>query len=231
MAVALLPEAAMTRRRLLLALGLALVIGVPLMVPAVHWRLWGWLHGEAFYQGRPTSYWRAQAADWLIANDWGCIPSLSRHTLPEVLGYERTDWLEKRLHIPPRTGADAAGLWAGDPAAVPVLIELLTCEDSGIAAQAADGLARVGPYAEAAVPALVEVLSTDRTEETGLREGAARALGRVGPKASPAAPVLSEVSQNRREHVDVRRAAAEALRLIDPDAADPLPPILVQPPE
>src|SRR5215510_14081773 len=27
--------------------------------------VWGWLRGEAFYQGRPTSYWRLKCDEWL----------------------------------------------------------------------------------------------------------------------------------------------------------------------
>src|SRR6266542_6214518 len=26
--------------------------------------VWGWLRGEAFYQGRPTSYWRQEFPNW-----------------------------------------------------------------------------------------------------------------------------------------------------------------------
>lgn len=33
-----------------------------LAVPAVHWRLWGWIRGEAFFDGRPTSYWEREVA-------------------------------------------------------------------------------------------------------------------------------------------------------------------------
>lgn len=27
--------------------------------------VWGWLRGEAFYQGRPTSYWRGKCDEWI----------------------------------------------------------------------------------------------------------------------------------------------------------------------
>lgn len=50
----------MTRRRLLLAFVLLLLAGGTLSLPAVHWRLIGWWRGEAFYQGRPTSWWARQ---------------------------------------------------------------------------------------------------------------------------------------------------------------------------
>ena len=46
------------RWRLLLALTLLLLAGGLALVPGVRWPVYGWLRGEAFYQGRPTSYWR-----------------------------------------------------------------------------------------------------------------------------------------------------------------------------
>ena len=50
----------MKRRRLLLALALLLFVVGLLLVPSVRWPLYGWLRGEAFYQGMPTSYWHAE---------------------------------------------------------------------------------------------------------------------------------------------------------------------------
>jgi hypothetical protein len=51
----------MTRRwRLWLTLGLLLLLGSLALVPSVRWRVVGWVRGEAFYQGRPTTYWRRQ---------------------------------------------------------------------------------------------------------------------------------------------------------------------------
>jgi hypothetical protein len=31
--------------------------------------VWGWLRGEAFYQGRPTSYWRGELDRWECVRD------------------------------------------------------------------------------------------------------------------------------------------------------------------
>src|SRR5260370_42470764 len=58
----------MKRRRLVrLALLSALVVLlVALLFPVNRWRLSGLLHGERFYHGKPTSYWRAALNDgWL----------------------------------------------------------------------------------------------------------------------------------------------------------------------
>jgi hypothetical protein len=44
-------------------LGLVLLATIGLLaLPAVHWPLLGWLRGEAFYRGRPTSYWQREVA-------------------------------------------------------------------------------------------------------------------------------------------------------------------------
>ena len=44
-------------RRLLWALALLVLLGGVLLLPGVHWCVVGWWKGEAFYQGRSTSYW------------------------------------------------------------------------------------------------------------------------------------------------------------------------------
>jgi hypothetical protein len=210
----------MSRRWLLRAvLLLSVVLVGALAVPVVHWRLWGWLRGESFYRGRPTSYWSREAADWCMDHDWGCIPGLRRHTLPDVLGYDRTDRLERCLHIPPRQGEAAEVLWAGDEAAVPVLIELLKDEDSDVRGEAARALGRAGPRARGAIPALVELVSDGQVNEVSVHELAAEALGRMGRDARAAVPALLALSRDEREHVSVRHNAAEALKQIDPQAA------------
>jgi hypothetical protein len=46
------------KRRWKLWLALVLAIGGLFSLPAVYWRVIGRVKGEAFYKGRPTSYWR-----------------------------------------------------------------------------------------------------------------------------------------------------------------------------
>src|SRR5438105_3973061 len=48
--------------RLLIGMTSLLLIGGLLLLPAVRWRVIGWVKGEAFYQGRPTSYWSKEVA-------------------------------------------------------------------------------------------------------------------------------------------------------------------------
>jgi hypothetical protein len=204
-------------KRLLLrtAVLLAAVALASLLIPDVRWPLRGWVRGESFFRGRPTSYWSREVKDWMASQDWGCIPPPRLHTLPEVLGYDRTDWLERRLGIPPRVGADAPCLWEGDRKAVPVLVELLKDKDTSVAAKAASGLGRIGPEARGTVPALIKVLVATGADEIYFREEVVQALGRFGRDARAAAPALRKVSQDEREHVDVRCLAAEALKAID----------------
>jgi len=90
---------------------------------------------------------------------------------------------------------------------------------------AAQALSRMGPAAASAVPALVAALDTHPSREPGLegppryykdaRSVAAEALGAIGPAAKAAVPKLREVAAKDQE-VEVRTAAAEALKKIEP---------------
>src|SRR2546425_683178 len=53
------------KRRWAISLGILLILslGASSFHPAVHWRLIGFVKGEAFFQGRPTSYWRCELQD------------------------------------------------------------------------------------------------------------------------------------------------------------------------
>src|ERR1043166_149159 len=52
------------KRRWKLWLSLLILAGSLFALPAVHWRVIGWVRGEAFYQGRPTSYWSMECSQW-----------------------------------------------------------------------------------------------------------------------------------------------------------------------
>jgi hypothetical protein len=59
--------------------------------------VWGWLRGEAFYQGRPTSYWRDEISRWNV--------NLNYHTGGYRYGREFTScerFLSKRMQLPPK---------------------------------------------------------------------------------------------------------------------------------
>lgn len=87
---------------------------------------------------------------------------------------------------------------------------------------AAGNLALFGPDAVAAVPALIDMLEVQST--TGAapwlndpRRRAVFALGAIGPAAKAAVPALLEAMNGQDQ--GLARAAAKALRRIDPDAA------------
>jgi hypothetical protein len=89
---------------------------------------------------------------------WHCQPKFRlREPSPLVVWLSvvtgRTKW--RRLTFPDLT------LLNGDPAAVPVLLELLADPDPAIRADAAEGLGRVGPAAVSAVPALLAAVQDE----------------------------------------------------------------------
>src|SRR5262249_11691847 len=80
-------------------------------------------------------------------------------------------------------------LLEGDPAAVPVLIELLHQGDGGVRGTATQGLRAVGPAARDATLALARGLSD--TEE--VQEKSFQALAAIGPDAQAAVPALKAI--------------------------------------
>jgi hypothetical protein len=113
----------MTRyRRLLLGLALLLLMAGLLMLPSVHWRLRGWVKGEAFYRGRPTAYWSQEASN-LICRGTGVFGS---SVFPIVL----YDWARTPSQIHQYLGTSKNRLTdfellQPDQAALPVLMEML----------------------------------------------------------------------------------------------------------
>jgi HEAT repeat protein len=197
----------MTRRRCLW-LCLVMLLVALLLLPAVHWRLIGWVKGEAFYQGRPTSYWRIELEQW--------------DPYAHGSSYEPS-WLEKNLPKPISSflGKPVWPLQNVDPEATGVLIELMADEDQKIRGSAFYGLRRIGPRAQAATPALARMLhdpvrrwhaatvmadigvvnddliqmfvtGLNQKEDPGIRYGVALNLAKLGEKATPALPQIIE---------------------------------------
>jgi HEAT repeats len=174
-------------RRVLLRAGLLLgaVLAGSLLSPDVRWAVWGWLRGEAFYRGRPASYWREEARGWdrwVVAAgyegapDGGCFwcsTSWSRPPSPwqEWLGIDVARLVPSRPANPP--------LLAGSPAAVPVLTELLRDRDPKVRHMAAQGLGAVGQDARRVVPALLDVLRDEPDKQ--VRYDLAVALSHIDP--------------------------------------------------
>jgi hypothetical protein len=122
-----------------------LLVAASLLHPAVHWRLIGWAKGEAFYQGRPTSYWREQwhqlgfsiyptvdmrnGGVYRSSSVWPLPPTTWKQQLYHFLGLRTDGALEALVLV--RTS---------DPAVVLVLAEFLESGDPHLAAVAMTGL-------------------------------------------------------------------------------------------
>jgi HEAT repeat protein len=90
---------------------------------------------------------------------------------------------------------------------------------------AIEALGRLGPRAQAAVPSLVEVLSS-KQEEAEIRQEAAAAIGSIGPFARSAVAPLIELLKNEQENPEARASAIEALGQIGPAAREALPALI-----
>ncbi|AMV39446.1 HEAT repeat domain-containing protein [Planctomyces sp. SH-PL62] len=83
-------------------------------------------------------------------------------------------------------------------------------------------LARLGPQAQAATPALIKELESHRSPEELLwDESSVMALGRIGPQAKAAVPILKARMQD--QDGPLRDWCAIALSRIDPDAENAFP--------
>jgi hypothetical protein len=107
--------------------------------------VWGWLRGEAFYQGRPTSWWRAELNRW-EQQFWGGGPNI----LPAIrwvrhrTGFEA--WLDGKLGVANPLDGAAPDWLRGDPAAEAVLRELANDPLEPVRNNARAGLAARGIY-------------------------------------------------------------------------------------
>jgi RNA polymerase sigma factor (sigma-70 family) len=101
-------------------------------------------------------------------------------------------------------------------AALPALTARLK-EQEPVRSLAAVALGDIGPEAECAVPALVDVL---RAQDTRAREAAADALGKIGPRAKAALPDLVQALKKTRDN---RQVIGQAIARIDPSTQKALP--------
>ncbi len=106
-----------------------------------------------------------------------------------------------------------AGLGAAAKPAIPAMTEALKDTDVDVRFAAAEALVKLGVPGRV-VPALIALLEDKRWYN---RRWAAEILGDVGPPAKAATPALTKVLKDESE--DVRKAAAEALKKIQPDGS------------
>jgi hypothetical protein len=138
------------RRRLVLVSAAAVVLSGMLALPGVHWRLYGWAKGEAFFRGRPTSYYRPFChKDYFLPTGMVTIDPYEGGWVQRLLGR----WLTHRLFDKYNPLDDC------DSASVPVLVELLRDPDWEVRFWAVCYLEGVRPPARDALPALRQLLS------------------------------------------------------------------------
>src|SRR5262245_38218644 len=93
--------------------------------------VWGWLRGEAFYHGRPMSYWAREIGRWYVNAKGGWSRREERYTVWN-LSYKRGlfERLIDRFREPPNRVFPI--VLNGDPQAETVLRELAVSCDSGV---------------------------------------------------------------------------------------------------
>ncbi|MBI3409866.1 MAG: hypothetical protein HY040_16125 [Planctomycetes bacterium] len=110
--------------------------------------VWGWLRGEAFYQGRPTSWWKKELSCWKwrleprlqIAPDGKCAFYVEVSVLKRDPGLLES-WFPAFFRFEGQDGLPA--VLSGDVGARGVLIELTKDSDLEIGTIAKHGLQKI----------------------------------------------------------------------------------------
>lgn len=177
----------MQRRPLLLILLLLFLLGSLLLVPSVRWPVYGWLRGEAFYQGMPVSWWEEEiearyepftdsvssAPAWLIVETTSPL-------LHEIKQQISPDTMSVPL---PMTIIPVGPLMEGDPDAIPVLLELLRSGSAKVRRLAIAGL-KCHAHCQREIVTLLREASKD--PDKMVRQDAENALWHFNRKATKA---------------------------------------------
>ena len=108
------------------------------------------------------------------------------------------------------SSADSLGRLGGlAREAVPVLVEVISGDESEVRSAAVNALRNLGEHAREAVPELVKLL---HHRESYVRDSALRAIGELGEYADGAIPELVRLMSHGKWHV--RESAAEALEYL-----------------
>ena len=204
-----------TRRRIAFLLFVVfLALGVFLLFPSGRLILCGLLKGESFYHGKPTQYWRSVAKKQTTKfhNIFGSCLIFKGPTPIAKISF--CDRISKKWR---QTWTESTyPLLDGDPAAIPVLRELIQDPDPDVRQAAANGLERIGPKAESMVPLLCKMLKEDADES--VRGVVVRALGVIGrPSVIPLVALLKE------DNLSDPYSAWEAIGQIGPEASEAIP--------
>ena len=113
---------------------LVLLVGGLLLMPSIRWPVYGWLRGELFFQGMPTSYWRCRSREYSMHYYYsGGVPGRDYRRDPS--------WFEQLLNSCRAAESSTPDLFLdGDPSAVPMLVVLLQTGEPQTQLVAANGL-------------------------------------------------------------------------------------------
>ncbi len=179
---------------------LFLALAAVLLLPPARIRIFGYLRGEQFFDGMPTSYWRE------VIREQSHRRGPRTPTLwDKVLGY---------LGLEPPPPDRMAG--ATRDAAIPVLLELLKDGDPGVRLFAADVL-RLNGNGHAALPVVLEML---KQGDPVNRAAAARLLGQLDIPVREAIPLLIH---HFEQDTESRWAYLSVLERLGADARPALP--------
>jgi hypothetical protein len=185
------------------------LLALALLLPGLPWRL----GLEHTYQGLPTSYWAGAVKRWTQRKPAPLSPI--------------TPWVDRLLtYLGP--GSRPAVL-NGNPAAVPVLIDLLDQKDLAVRRAAVVACGETGPPAAPASMRLVAILGNTPEERSRPAEDrneefpalAYTALGQIGAGAGPALE-----NGLRAGEALVRRRTASLLGRIRPASAASVPALI-----
>ena len=183
-----------------LSFGIAILLAIvaaTMVIPPVRIAVTGGLRGATFYHGFPVSYWLGR-----LKSEW--------------------QWKKSRADEEP---LNLKWIVAHEirKEAVPGLIEWLTDPDSNVRGGASNTLREIGPEANEATPALIDIVKNDK--EPGVRFCAALALVEIGPGAKYAVPILAESLKEEITGLNIFKSdfACDALAKLGPDAKEAIP--------
>jgi len=104
--------------------------------------VWGWLRGEAFYEGRPTSYWSREIQGWRCVGGEGRGPT-TNYCTTEYYARWPGPWEAKFARFFKNKKATWPTVFDGDPAAETVLRELANDASPYVRAWGEEGLDRL----------------------------------------------------------------------------------------
>jgi hypothetical protein len=183
------------KRRWQLRLSLLLLCGL-LLLPQVRWPVYGWLRGEAAYQGMPVSWWAREIEESYHPSYFGKL--LLDEPCPRPTDWEVTrpaslwDQLQQRLR--PETTAmpvsdsiiGGGPLLDGDSTALPVLLSLIRNQSAKVRRVSIAGLLAQGKPQPEVVAALLEAMTDP---DAAVRRDAMTALQRLDPEVAAKAGV------------------------------------------